>query len=82
MQIVSEWWGISFFPIGVGIFLVYLLYVDFRTWTEAPNMRKDMSNWKSLSLFFGDTLFYLMVYLIAMFFAVQMLIDEGVIILT
>jgi len=82
VQIVSEWWWLGFIPVGVGIFLIYVLWDDFRTWSQASNTREEMSTWKSLTFFFGDSFFYIVFYLIVMFFVVQKLIDEGLIILT
>lgn len=80
MQIVSDWWWLGLIPVGVGIFLIYMLWDDFRVWREAKDIRKGMSNWESFSFFLGDTILYLLLYLLVMYISVKNLIDEGIII--
>ena len=51
-------------PVSVGIFLLYLLYVDIKEWRGFKNMRKSLSLKEQFDIF-GQSLFFLLLLIIS-----------------
>ena len=66
MQSLIELMGwLILVPVSVGIFLIYLVYVDFIEWRGFKNMRKNLSLKEQFDIF-GQSLFFLLFLIIFM----------------